>query len=282
MTIRKRFDEAQDLIERGLYEPALVLLLVANAAAAEQLRKHKTKNRRKQSGDDRKWFEKYVNAELPHLIFQNENGNTITSASALYKDLRCELIHEAAAKEGAFSDDNVLMSVRGGRITFGIELLTLLGKTLLNDHLPRDQFRDILHPFQNIVEFYSLGTQDELIAKLVEDYGLSLGRYEILLRIVVALTPERIHSMQYEEMVSVFSSELLPDMKHAKLNMGALVALRMTQGDPVLDDSDKLTEAGADILKEISANYRTTDFANPVNALTIPRSPLDETIKSPK
>jgi len=54
MTIRKRYEEAEDLIRRGLYEPALILLLVAFAAASERYRKDKTGNAKKKPGDDKK------------------------------------------------------------------------------------------------------------------------------------------------------------------------------------------------------------------------------------
>src|SRR4051812_28411583 len=145
MTIRKRYEEAEDLIRRGLYEPALILLLVAFAAASERYRKDKTGNAKKKPGDDKKSFCLYVTSQM------SMPGDI---AITLYKDLRCEIIHEATTSAGVWSSSaNNFLDTKSGRITFGVQLLSALMRAVKHDPLGRNEFRDILSEFDNIIEY---------------------------------------------------------------------------------------------------------------------------------
>lgn len=262
MSIRKRYDEAQDLIDRKLYEPALILLLVAVAAAAERYRKHHTGGASKKRGDDRKWFVGYVNTSPTlGLVPLAYNGNRVILSEILYEDLRCELIHEAELRsDDQFSDAPhfVKIEVKQNRakLMFGIELLSSLADLLKHDPLGREDFRDMLTEFDNIVEYDSATEKEAFKADLINRYDLSEGRYQILETVITALKPEPLSAMDFDDMAAAIHEKLLPNLAACRLNAGALTGLRWPA---VLDENNRLTQFGYEVLAEMSQHYRTVD-----------------------
>ncbi|AQZ52879.1 hypothetical protein [Martelella mediterranea] len=226
MTIRKRYEEAQKLIEIGQYEPALILLLVATSAASERLRKNNS-NQKKKPGDDRKWFETYLTVNgFPKITSMDKNGNEITSTKSLYKDLRCEIAHEANSDNFKYDEGSYFIEHKDNKFKFGIELLYFLSKTIRKDRLLRDEFRDILYEFDNIIGYYGAQPEKEFRTNFIQQNGLSEGRYEIILILLACFTPEKLNKMDTTQIKYYFLNKIIPDIHEVELNNGALTALK--------------------------------------------------------
>lgn len=257
MTIRKRYDEAQVLLRAGMNEPSLILLLVAIAAAAERRRRAETNGARKARGDDRKYFSSYV----APVVSINVRGRH--AADILYGELRCTAIHEGRVEGVRFQPDNVTVYFEENGIVFGSGLLRGLSELLRTDSLGRDEFRDLLNEFENIVQF-SGDDLNAYRARFAEERGLSLGRVSILEQIIAGLLPERLAAMTFEEMSATLRHKMLPNLHLFGLNEGALTGLRGRFNPDdirVLDDRNRLTEDGFAAIRDLSAGFRTIDAA---------------------
>jgi len=270
MTIRKRYDEAQILLQQELVEPALIITLVAVAAAAEHHRKAVTGGARKGPGDDRRWFCQYLaDREIEASIRLDDKETTI--ATMLYKDLRCEVIHEAIIDPEKFQpvEGTLVMTKEGFR--FGRSLISELLEAIRKDPLQREAFRDLLSRYHNIIEFDGNESKKELWSKLEATYGATGHKLDILEKIVAGLTPETISTMTFAQLATAFKEEVIPNVRDFELVGGQITALGgevdMSSAGvwidvrPIYNYSNGLTTAGYEVLKEMCSHYRTVDYA---------------------
>lgn len=255
MTIRKRYDEAQVLISHDLYEPALIILLVATAGASERYRRHTTGGAKKGNGDDRKWFSNYVSSAIS-VKFGDRHA-----ADILYQDLRCEIIHEAIIDNSKFDSGPSLMVIDGSKLTFGAGLLASLSELLRTDPLGRDEFRDLLSEFENLIEFKG-NNKNSFLEEFAEAHSLTSGRVTILELILRGFRPEPLGQMSYDDMASTFEEKLMPNLRHFGLNGAAIGVLRGGwELTSVLDIRGRLTREGFEIIKDLTSHYQTIDAA---------------------
>jgi len=184
-------------------------------------------------------------------------------AITLYKDLRCEIIHEATTSAGVWSSSaNNFLDTKSGRITFGVQLLSALMRAVKHDPLGRNEFRDILSEFDNIIEYNGPEDEKAFGEKIIKEYSLSWGRYTVLEQIARALTPERLVKMDYPDMKREIRNRLVPNLDACNLGAGGLINLYLAD-TPVVDRENRLTEQGYVIIQEISRHYRTVDAGRP-------------------
>jgi hypothetical protein len=274
MSIRKRYEEAKFLIEAGQSEAALIILLVAIAACSVKEAEKKgwkkgkpidpSKGRNSPKFGDAYFFKQYLNDP----VRANVIGSNIVEgfAETLYKELRCNLIHEAVifrSGEG-FSDDPGNFSFVGdGTFTFGTGLLHSLMRAIRLDENIRDQFEDIKHPLEAKPMIFDMGGVDTVISDFNETVVAALGdeswinqvsdlRKDVLLALVRHIGPKTIGSDTYESLRSLIGGhrdELLYFSGNA-INGGGISGLSKTH-PPIFNYDNGLTKEGWRLLQQI-------------------------------
>ncbi len=264
MTIRKRYDEAVQLFQSGAIEPSLILALVATAAAAELYRKKITNGAPKNSkkGDDTRYFKEYVNQMGLDKIIMIED-KPIPLAHILYKQLRCEAIHEAVVNSAVFVDEDCLVRVDGEVVKYGRQLVPALLDHIRNDANLRDQFRDQLTPFENIIEPPAGVDREAFSREIKTRFSIDGLDYWMIEQVVTMLRPERLKDLSKDELDQEFRINLIPSLEAGGQD-GQFFGTLASYDSGIFDRDDRrLTEKGFNVFRAISSNYVTIDAGPP-------------------
>jgi hypothetical protein len=159
-------------------------------------------------------------------------------------------VHEAQVQPENFSPSSPwYVEVSAGRFCFGRHLITGLLEMIRTDRLGRDEFRDLLSEYENIVDPRS---NKEKIWEDLQKGGVSQGRLHMLERVVVGLRPERILAMSVDELKHAFRRTTV-ESPVFQVHFGAL------QRASIVDADEWLTDKGCKVLKRLSEAYKTID-----------------------
>lgn len=275
MTIKQQVDDATFLAENGRHLGALTNLMLAVAASSRKtFPKGKTKSHedpQKEMGD-REAFTLFLGGRIRKILFGdfggpdlgnsgisvNFKGRQLDVAYILYKYYRCELIHEGELPEDIeFSppteDQN--LGVSNGNVSVSISA----GDTMKLDYGWIDLLVNaVTHARCNGklfgVEHFDLVTADGVneqdhCESIVNEYGITPGRYEILKEATRHITPTSVVADDDELLIRKFSELVEKNI----INGGAITGLSTHQ---LSDRSGILLPKGLEIIRDIGRAYR--------------------------
>ena len=274
MTIREQVEDASFLAQHGRYVGALTTLMLATAASARRTFPKGTKSREKPKEEmsDREAFTLFLGGRIRKILFgdygapdEGTSGISVGFRGAqhdvafiLYKYYRCELVHDGELPEDVeFSaakqpTPGLSISNRGLQISIGT------GNKMVLDHGWIDLLQEaVTNARCNGAEFgiahFDLlplpGVDDTtFLASLVEKYGTSPGRVQILKHAVRKLSPNSIAGATDGAITKSFSTLVASQ----EINGGAITGLRshdFTNGQGILQ------QRGIELLREIASRY---------------------------
>lgn len=281
MSIREQVEDAAFLAQHGRYVGAFTTLMLAVAASSRRTFPKGTKSIEKPTEDmsDREAFTLFLGGRIRKILFGDSGGPDIGNsgisvqfrskqhdvAYILYKFYRCELVHDGelpedveftAPEKGVASGLNIAnqglrVSINAGdKMTLDYGWINLLINAVVNARCNGSEF-GIKH--YDLIPLPGIEEQT-FLAKLVTNYGTSLGRVEILKHAVRKLSPASIIDGTYEVVTAQFQG--LVDS--GEINGGAITGL-MNHG--LTDRTGRLLERGIELLREIASGYRLVEGA---------------------
>lgn len=266
MSIKQLVNDAAYLAGQGRHLGALSILMIAIAGSA--------KKRFPDKGiGDRERFESFLGARIASLIsdqikaddvgasgiYLTFRGNKHLIEHILYKYYRCELMHEAELPQDvAFvsRSGSPLMNytishngasagagIEGDTVVFDSGWINLLIKAVVLAKVNGDEFG--IEHFQLVFK----GENEALLhASLVEKYGLTLGRLEILKSVVEAITPEIVEKIDDAELVNRFKG-----LVDSEIIIGGMLSGLFSRA--LTDENDVLLPKGVHALRDLAPSY---------------------------
>lgn len=275
MSIRKRFDEAQQSIQVGNFESALISLLLCIAAASREKAKVESGDPDfNPRGRDRNLFISYIKSIVPEIVVDHKDGEPERFSNFLYDSVRNPILHEAGMADGVFDENLPEVKITDGKFYFGPTFLQTLSRGLIRDPNLRDQFRDVLPEGLNIVLPINKNEISRQRKKLFGQFGVT---YEAIIHeidlIIAAATPELLASFTHQEMREYFANEVHKKPNVFQVNGGSFAGLKTAVHKGWLDpekcffDDDNLpTKFGYSFLIELSKLYHTVDAVPSVSS----------------
>lgn len=275
MSIREQVEDASFLAQNGRYVGALTTLMLATAASSRRTFPKGTKSRAKPKEEmsDREAFTLFLGGRIRKFLFGDYGGpDEGTSgisvgfrgaqhdvAFILYKYYRCELVHDGELPEDVeFSAPNqpaagLSIGNRGLQVSIGT------GNKMVLDHgwigLLQEAIRGARCNGPDFgIEHFDLvplpGVDDTtFLASLVEKYGTSLGRVQLLKHAVRKLSPDSITGATDGAITKSFRRLV----ESQEVNGGAITGLRSHK---FTDDQGVLQQRGVELLREIASQYQ--------------------------
>lgn len=275
MSVRKQVEDARFLAQNGRYVGALTILMLAVAASSRKVfPKGNTKSfkKPKENMRDDEAFTQFLGGRIQKILLgapgdsdYGRSGLAVGFKGAqydveylLYKYYRCELIHE-----GTLPEDVEFVPVNGNTSDrAGISVSISCGDKLVLDHGWIDLLIEaVVGAKCNGAEFGikhfelipNAGIDDDAFSQdVVERYGITPGRFDILKGVVKLLSDEVISQASSPEICALF----LELVHSGKVNGGAITGLS-TRG--VTDRGGRLQPPGVAILREIAAAYQVVE-----------------------
>jgi hypothetical protein len=275
MSIKQQVEDAIFLAQNGRHLGALTNLMLAVAASSRKtFPKGKTKSVEdptKKMGD-REAFILFVGGRIRKLLFGDFGGPDVGNsgisvnfrdkqldvAFILYKYYRCELIHEGELPEDIEFNPpslNQNLSVSNG----GISVSVSCGNTMVLDYGWIDLLINAVAHARCNGDIFGFNyfdlipvdgiNEEEHCNSIVQAYGISPGRYQILKEATRHITPISVVNDSDELLVSKFSELVSTNV----INGGAITGLSSHE----LSDRDGiLLPKGLKIIKEIGSVYQ--------------------------
>lgn len=273
MTIREQVQDASFLAQHGRHIGALTTLMLATAASARRTFPKRTKSREKPNEEmsDREAFTLFLGGRIRKILFGDfgapDEGTSGVSvefrgkqhdiALILYKYYRCELVHD-----GELPEDVEFVTTSKPGLTIGnrnIQISISVGNKLALDHGWIDLLVEaITNARCNGAEFgiqhFDLvplaGIDDtSFITSLVERYGTSPGRVQILKHAVRKISPSSIE----EGANTTIAERFRKLVESQEINGGAITGL---SSHNFTDRQGNLQQRGLDLLREIASAYQ--------------------------
>jgi hypothetical protein len=274
MSIKQQVEDAAFLAENERYLGALTNLMLAVAASSRKtFPKGKTKSLEdptKKMGD-REAFTLFVGGRIRKILFGDFGGPDIGNsgisvnfkgkqhdvAYILYKYYRCELVHEGELPEdiefSAPSKDQNL-SVNNGGVSVSIGC----GNTMVLDYGWIDLLINAVVYARCNGKIFGIDhfdlvpitgvSEEEHCNLMVQNYGITPGRYQILKEAARHITPNSVVNDDEGLLIKKFSELVSQNI----INGGAITGL----SSHALSDKDGiLLPKGLEILKKIGAVY---------------------------
>lgn len=274
MSINQQVEDAAFLAENERYLGALTNLMLAVAASSRKtFPKGKTKSLEdptKKMGD-REAFTLFVGGRIRKILFGDFGGPDIGNsgisvnfkgkqhdvAYILYKYYRCELVHEGELPEdiefsAPSTDQNLSVSNGGVNVSIGCGNTMVLDYGWIDLLINAVVYARCNGKIFDIEHFDLVPTagvsEEEHCNLMVQDYGITPGRYQILKEATRHITPSSVVNDDERLLIKKFSELLSKNI----INGGAITGL----SSHALSDRDgKLLPKGLEILKKIGAVY---------------------------
>ncbi|WP_144050675.1 hypothetical protein [Aeromonas dhakensis] len=274
MSIKQQVEDAVFLAENGRYLGAFTNLMLAVAASSRKtFPKGKTKSLEdptKNMGDGEA-FTLFVGGRIRKILFGDFGGPNIGSsgigvnfkgkqydvAYIIYKYYRCELVHEGELPEDIefrAPSEGQNLSVNNGGVSVSIGCgntmvldygwIGLLIEAVVFARCNGDIF-DIGH--HDLVPKDGINEEDHCNL-MIQEYGITPGRYQILKEAVLHITPESVVNDDEELLIIKFSELVSKNI----INGGAITGL---SNHDLSDRNGKLLPKGLEIIKKIGAVY---------------------------
>ncbi|MDW1825811.1 hypothetical protein R7P67_12350 [Vibrio sp. Vb0937] len=278
MSIAQQVDDAKFLADNKRYLGALTNLMLAVAASSRKtFPKGKTKSLEdpNKNMSDREAFTLFVGGRINQILFceigSAHIGNSGISISfkgkqhdvayILYKYYRCELVHEGELPAGiefgpSSSAHNLLFRNSGLNVSIGC------GSTMVLDYgwiellievivyAPCNAKAFGIRSF-NLIPIEGT-TEKEHCDLMVQTYGITSDRFQLLKEVARHLTPIRIVSDDDEQLIRGFGNLVSKEI----INRGSIVGLSRQN---LSDINGNLLPKGLNILKYIGVSYNLVE-----------------------
>jgi hypothetical protein len=275
MSIKQQVEDAVFLAKNERHLGALTNLMLAVAASSRKtFPKGKTKSLKdptKNMGDGEA-FALFVGGRIRKILFGdfggpdsgnsgisvNFKGKQLDVAYVLYKYYRCELVHEGELPEDIeFSPSSE--NQNSGGSNNGVSVSVSCGNTMVLDYGWIDLLVNAVVYARCNGKIFGIDhfdlvavdgvNEDEHCKAMVQTYGITLGRYQILKEAARHITPSNVVKDSDELLVKKFSGLVSTNV----INGGAITGLSSHE---LSDREGKLLPKGLEILKEIGAAYQ--------------------------
>lgn len=257
MTIRKRIDEASALMANGFDEAALIITLVAIAAAS---RKAYPKSIVQFDGVA---FQTYLDERLADrrvAIGGERQGKIMSISESLYKEFRCNLIHEAELPESVSlgpAAGGLTVSQKEGVLTLSREWLQLLVDVVIHDPNLRPIFDNVRRKGAHDLAYLGDEPENSFKDTFIARFSLSPGRLTILQRFIATVGVEVLGQMNQEAIRALWDEKVINSPNNFGLSEGCLSGLVHS---PFASSSDathgRITPQGLEALAVLIDNYR--------------------------
>ncbi|WP_372763149.1 hypothetical protein [Pseudoalteromonas sp.] len=274
MSIKQQVEDAAFLAENKRYLGALTNLMLGVAASSRKtFPKGKTKSLENPTKEmsDREAFTLFVGGRIRKILFGDFGGPDIGNsgisvnfkgkqhdvAYILYKYYRCELVHEGELPEdiefvAPSADQN--LKVGNGAVNVSIGC----GNTMVLDYGWIDLLINAVVYARCNGKIFGIDhfdlvpnagvCEEEHCNLMVQDYGITPGRYQILKEATRHITPSSVVNDDDESLVKKFNELVSKNI----INGGAITGL---SSHALSDRSGMLLPKGLEIIRKIGANY---------------------------
>lgn len=238
MTIRKRIEEAQALLVNGYDEASLIIALVAVAAAARRVY---PKGQFRDEIAFTSYLEERILRTITHgtpqpnaafMLFSYKNEQR-TISQALYKEFRCNLIHEGELPEGIRLDGDgkgLSISVGDNHLVLGRDWLHLLIDVVINDPSLRPMFDDLRRKAADDLAFKGTGDESDFSEAFINHFSQSEGRLNVIKRFIANVGTKNLRGMDDAQLSDLWGAQVSRNPEAFGLDGSCLTGLSSSRG----------------------------------------------------
>lgn len=174
-------------------------------------------------------------------------GQDRTISLALYKEFRCNLIHEAELPAGVHleaADRGLSISISDDELVLGAGWLRLLWEALINDPGLQPMFDDIRRKGPHDLKFTAPGDAAVFDSDFIEEFRLSPGRLDIIKRFIANFGSGRLRQMSDADFRDLWEDEVTTDPARFGLDETCMIGLSNVgadymDADPLMDRASR-------------------------------------------
>lgn len=277
MSIRSNVEDAVFLFNNGRPLGALSLILIAVAASSRKRLPKGTqsiespvdeKGNKRIMGDG-ECFRQFLGGRIKNLLFSAGNENDISFKSGwvvefkdkewdltevLYKQFRCELIHNSDLPEDfRFIDDNergMSVGTTADYFTLNYGWLDLLIRAVVDADCNASEFGRSKATLIPVREDFD---EQDLKEALFKKFKISEPKFHHLKTFLLAMDPGRVAASPNDVLQQIFISDIINKLPVKGINGGFITALAFLE---LCSFEGLLTTNGIEVFKILSSNYK--------------------------